>query len=131
MDDGGVLALEEGVDLIDILPATGSKAQVVQADAVLDKAVLGIGVVAAADPKRGPTADIVDHVLAAEGLLEAQKGQQCLVKAPAAIPVTHRQDDVGHSVDFDHAPSRPGFDTTPGPELVAWEAWVVSQFANA
>ena len=105
MDDGGVLVLEEGVHLIDVRPVARPEAQMVQADTVLDKAILGVGLVTAANPKGCPTADIIDHILTAEGLLETQKGQQCFVEASAAVPLTHRQNDVSHPIHLDHGPS--------------------------
>jgi hypothetical protein len=57
----------------------------------------------ALDADRRTPADMIEEVVAVIDLGEAEEGQQLAVEGARLVPLTDRQDDVRHAVDFDHA----------------------------
>src|SRR5216683_3519274 len=94
-------------DLVDILARACAEAEVMQADPVLHERRAGVLAGAALDAERGAAADVIEEVVAVIDLLHAEEGQQLGIKGARLLPVADRQDDVRHTVHFDHAFSLP------------------------
>src|SRR5262249_42773558 len=82
-DDGDVLRLEKGMDLVEILAAATAEADMMQPDAALVEALARMFRIARADADRRPPADEVEKFLSVEDLRQSQKGKQRLVEGPA------------------------------------------------
>src|SRR5580704_18641148 len=74
----------------------------VQADPLLDEALVSQRRIAWFDADRSPRADAVEEPVAVEHHLHPELGQEPTIELAGNLEAAHRQDHVRHSVDFDH-----------------------------
>src|ERR1700678_886064 len=91
---------QEAVDLVDIAALARAQAYVVQPDAPLLESLRAKRVVAAHYSNRGPSADAVEHLLAAHDRLEPEVHEQLFIKWKARLEIADREHHVRDAVNF-------------------------------
>ena len=96
------ISSEQRLDLVDVLSRPGAEADVVEPDAPLHESFPGMLGLAGLKAERGAPADEVAHVAAVEYAFEAEGGHQPRVERLGLVVPADGEDDVRHSVHFDH-----------------------------
>ena len=74
-----------------------------QADTLLNEAFASQCRITGFDTNRGASAGAVEEFIAVEYRLHSKLRQELTIEGAGQIEPAHRQDDVGHAVNFDHA----------------------------